>query len=128
MAQKILAIMGALLVFLGIVGFIPGVTSEAKLLGLFSAAENTLSAIHLVAGIIALLFSRFDTTKAAMLAKILGLFFAVIAVIGLIQGEAVLGLFAVNLADNLFHVALAILFLVAGLGKLTPNPDLATAA
>jgi hypothetical protein len=44
-----------------------------------------------------------------------GVVYGVVAVIGLVDGSDVLGLIPINGADNVLHVALALLGIVAGL-------------
>jgi hypothetical protein len=44
-----------------------------------------------------------------------GLVYGLVAIIGLIDGEDVLGLIPINSADNLLHIALAALGIITGL-------------
>ena len=44
-----------------------------------------------------------------------GLVYGLVAIIGLIDGEDVLGLIPINSADNLLHIALAALGILTGL-------------
>ena len=70
--------------------------------------------VHLASGL--LLLGAFRSRKAAKtVALAFGLVYAVVAVIGLIDGNDVLGIIPVNPADNILHIALAALGIIAGL-------------
>lgn len=50
--------------------------------------------------------------------KVFGLVYALVAIVGLVQGTTVGGLFGVNMADNILHVVIALAALAVGfLGK-----------
>jgi hypothetical protein len=117
MAQKILMVFGVVLVLVGILGFVPGITNDdGLLLGIF-AVDAIHNIIHLASGILAVVFARMGAAQASMFAKILGIVYAIVAVVGLLQGDSVLGIIGVNMADNILHVLLAIVFLYVGFSK-----------
>jgi hypothetical protein len=74
--------------------------------------------IHLGSGAL-LLFaaSRRDTAKAVAIA--FGATYALVALIGILDGDDVLGLIPINSADNVLHVGLALVGLLAGLVSRT---------
>ncbi len=45
---------------------------------------------------------------------VFGVVYTIVAIVGLVQGDTVLGLFAVNAAENILHVLLAVVFLAIG--------------
>lgn len=117
MAQKILMIFGVILVIVGVLGFIPGITNDdGKLLGIFTV-DTLHNIIHLASGILAIAFARMSAGQASMFAKILGIVYALVAILGLLDGSSVLGLIDVNMADNVLHVLLAVVFLYGGFSK-----------
>lgn len=78
--------------------------------------------IHLISGMVALGVAALGTYYYARLYfQVFGFVYAAVAVIGFVQGHTVLGLFAINTADNYLHVAIATASL--GLGFLTKKVD-----
>jgi hypothetical protein len=70
--------------------------------------------IHVASGLLLLAASP-KRASARAVALAFGLVYGLVAIIGLIDGEDVLGLIPVNSADNLLHIALAALGIVTGL-------------
>jgi len=70
--------------------------------------------IHVASGLVLLAASP-KRASARAVALAFGLVYGLVAVIGLIDGEDVLGLIPINSADNLLHVALAALGIITGL-------------
>jgi hypothetical protein len=70
--------------------------------------------IHLASGLVLLAASRARGSARAV-AIGFGLVYGVVAIIGIVDGSDVLGLFPVNTADNVLHVALAALGILSGL-------------
>jgi len=70
--------------------------------------------IHLLSGIFLLAMARRRrTAKTAAIA--FGVVYGLVAIIGLIDGNDVLGIIPVNPADNILHIALSALGIVTGL-------------
>ena len=70
--------------------------------------------VHLASGL--LLLAVFRNRKAAKtVALTFGVVYAIVAIIGLIDGNDVLGVIPVNGADNILHIALAALGIIAAL-------------
>ena len=72
--------------------------------------------VHLVSGIVLVLLGS-QRGSARLGATAFGLIYALVAVIGLIDANDVLGIVPVNAADNVLHVVLAVLGLIAGIGS-----------
>jgi hypothetical protein len=70
--------------------------------------------IHVASGLLLLAASP-RRASARAVAVGFGLVYGVVAIIGLVDGEDVLGLIPINSADNLLHVALAALGIITGL-------------
>ncbi len=104
-------ILGVVLVIVGLLGFF----MPSPLLGIFEV-DMLHNIIHLASGAIALVVGG-NHAMARMFLIIFGLVYAGVAVIGFLQGDTVLGLFGVNMADNLLHVAIGGVCLVVGFGS-----------
>lgn len=78
--------------------------------------------VHLISGIVLLaLASRRGRARLGAIA--FGVIYAVVAIIGLLDGNDVLGIIPVNPADNVLHVALSALGLLAGLAPRHDDRD-----
>ena len=69
--------------------------------------------VHLVSGILLLLLAS-QRGSARLGAIAFGLVYALVTIAGLIDGNDVLGTLPVNAPDNLLHIALSLLGLMAG--------------
>lgn len=109
-------IFGAVLLILGVLGFVPGASIQLEglphLFGIF-AHDATFNIVHIVTGAIGLLAASSDR-YAKWYLQIFGIIYALIAVAGFLQGDTVIGLFTVNMAGNLLHFGLSIGLLLAG--------------
>ncbi len=111
--QKLAKLFGVIVLLVGILGFVPGVTSNGHLLGIFEV--NTLhNIIHLASGILALAASMSSAKASRMFFQVFGVVYGLVTVVGFVQGNTVLGLIGVNLADNLLHLAISAFALYAG--------------
>lgn len=123
LAQLFCLIVGLTLIAVGILGFLveDGSSfslpesvegSPAELLGFtINGWENI---IHIATGAL-LLFASPKANLARTVALIFGVVYALVTVLGFIDGESVLGLFPVNTATNLLHAALSAAALLAAL-------------
>ncbi len=115
MLKKLAYVFGVVFVVIGVLGFIPGVTPDGHLLGIFDVSPLH-NIIHLLSGIAALALAGAGTKYARMYFQGFGLVYGLVTVVGFVQGTTVLGLFGVNVADNLLHLAIAAVSLYAGFG------------
>jgi hypothetical protein len=118
-AQWYCLLAGLSLLLAGIFGFVADAsfdTGDAVQGDLFLGFEvNAIhNLIHLASGLVLLAASP-KRASARIVALGFGLVYGLVAVIGLIDGTDVLGLIPVNSADNVLHIALAALGIVAGL-------------
>jgi hypothetical protein len=117
-AQIFAYLAGAVLVLVGIVGFIVDSTFETgsaingdKLLGIFEI-NGIHNIVHIASGLLLLAVApKRALAKTGVLA--FGVIYGIVTVIGLIDGETVLGLIPVNGADNVLHIALTVAALLA---------------
>jgi hypothetical protein len=121
-ARLFCLVVGATLVLVGVLGFIAesafdtgsGVQGEDFIVLEVNGWHNV---VHLLSGLFLLAFmGRHDTARIAALS--FGAIYAVVTVIGLIDGEDVIGLFPVNAADNVLHIVLTLAAFAAGLAPL----------
>ena len=104
---------GAILLLVGILGFIPGITQMNSngvnyLLGLF-AVNGIHNLVHILTGIVALaagLSGRTDYARAFFLA--FGIVYGLVTIIGFVQGTTFLGIFPVNGWDNALHLVITV--------------------
>lgn len=126
MLKKIALVWGIIFVLVGIAGFIPGITTTNSagmhlLIGLFmvGALHNI---IHLATGIVSLATSNSER-NARLYFQIFGVIYALVTIIGFIQGDTVLGLFGINMADNFLHLVITLVALYLGFGYPTTAKD-----
>ena len=121
-ARLFCVIAGATLVLVGLVGFIAesafdtgsGVDGENLIVFEVNGWHNI---VHLLSGLFLLALSgRHDSARLAALW--FGTIYGVVTLIGLIDGEDVLGLFPVNPADNVLHIVLTAAAFAAGLAPV----------
>jgi hypothetical protein len=110
---------GLALLLAGILGFLAdasfdtghGVQGDKFLVFEVNAIHNL---VHVASGLL-LLAASARRGPARGVALGFGLVYGLVAVIGLVDGEDVLGLIPINGADNILHVALAAAGVIAGL-------------
>jgi hypothetical protein len=114
-------VIGIVFVLVGLLGFV-----NNPVLGLFQV--NPLhNLIHIISGVV-LLAGAFSSLGSSMALKIIGVVYALVAILGFFAVNAdgmLLGLIPVNSADQWLHVVLAVVILVAAFGL--PDDDKAMA-
>ena len=102
-------ILGIVFIVVGILGFIPNPLVSPT--GLFMV--NTLhNIVHLASG--AVILAGVYSFGAGLGLKIIGVVYAIVAILGLIMGGDMLFGIAMNMADHWLHVVLAVVILLAG--------------
>ena len=112
MAQTLAYVFGAILVLFGVLGFVPGITNDGMLLGIFMV-DGLHNIIHLVTGLAALA-AAWGMYSNKLFFQVFGVVYALVAVLGLLMGGNILGLIMTNMADHLLHLVLAAAFLYLG--------------
>ncbi|MDV2474838.1 DUF4383 domain-containing protein [Rhodococcus zopfii] len=123
--QTAALVVGALFLLVGVLGFIPGITtdydtmtfaghhSEAMLLGVFNVSILH-NIVHLLFGVAGLAMARTVSSARAFLVGG-GVIYAVLWVYGLvIDMDSSANFVPVNTADNWLHFALAVAMIAAG--------------
>ena len=119
MVKKLANIFGIVFLAVGILGYIPGITTDSHLLGIFHV-NGMHNIVHILSGIIALWAGMTSAKAAKMYCQIFGIVYALVAVLGFMVGDGlILGLIANNSADNWLHVVIALVALYAGFSMKT---------
>lgn len=129
-AQWYCLLAGAALLLAGIFGFIAdsafdtggGIDGDKLIVFEVNGWHNI---VHLASGLL-LLAASVKRASAKTVALLFGIVYAAVAVIGLIDGETVLGLIPVNPADNILHIALSLAGIVAALASDADDRDMRT--
>lgn len=140
-AQLAALVVGIVFLLVGVLGFIPGITthydqltfaghhSEAALLGLFNVSVLH-NVVHLLFGVAGVALARTTRTARAYLVGG-GLVYAVLFVYGLVvDHDSAANFVPLNTADNWLHLALAIGMIALGsmLGRPRPGQSAGTTA
>ena len=114
MAKKYVTVLGIILVAIGVLGFVSPLTPNGNLLGIFAVSTNH-DLFYLVSGIVALVAVAGGEDYARLYAKVFGVIFGLVTVLGFMVGEGeVFSVINVNQADNVLHLAIAASALYVG--------------
>ena len=114
MVKTMAVLFGVVFLLVGILGFVPAVTKDQMLLGIFhvNAAHNV---VHLLSGAVALFCGMSSVSASRMYFRIFGVVYAAVAVMGFMMGDTLLlGLISNNTAVTWLHVAIAAVSLLLG--------------
>jgi Domain of unknown function (DUF4383) len=115
MVKTAAVLFGVVFLLVGILGFVPAVTKDQMLLGIFhvNAAHNC---VHLLSGVVALLCGMSGAGASRWYFRIFGLVYGAVAVMGYMAGgdTMLLGLISNNMADTWLHVGIAAVSLILG--------------
>ncbi len=141
-AQLYCLLAGLALLLAGIFGFIADATFDTGASGTDSEGGNADGAlqgdsflgfevngwhniVHIASGVLLLAaFSRRAAAKTVALT--FGVVYGAVAIIGLIDGNDVFGLIPVNAADNILHIALSLVGILAALASPGDRDDMRT--
>lgn len=115
MLKNLAWVFGVVFLVIGVGGFIPALTPNGHLLGLFDVSPIH-NIIHILSGVAALGLASTGEKGARTYFKVFGIVYGLVTVLGFVQGTTVLGLIGVNLADNLLHLTITAVALYAGFG------------
>jgi hypothetical protein len=96
-------------VLIGLLGFF-----NNPVLGIF-LVDPAHNIIHIISGVV-LLAGAYSSLGSSMALKIVGIVYAIIAILGffMVSNGMLLGFIAMNTADQWLHVVLAVIILLAG--------------
>jgi hypothetical protein len=124
--------LGSLLLIVGVAWWVPSLTWNGLMLGLFfSKLSHDL--VYLLAGLAGILVSLLKSTQLALwYIGILGAIAGVVALLGFLQGSTPTQLLPVNLGDNVAYALLGLIslcvFLIAWRGQVQAAIALSRAA
>jgi hypothetical protein len=113
-ARSAAVVFGILFLIVGVLGFIPNPIISP--IGYFQV-NNYHNLFHIGAGIILLIgaYASAGSFGPGMALRFVGAVYAILAVMGFFMpGNAVIGAFAMNMADHWLHTLLAVILLLAG--------------
>ena len=114
MAKSLGMLFGIVFLAVGILGFVPGVTKDEMLLGIFHV-NLVHNVVHLLSGAVFLFASMAGAGPARLWFKVFGLIYAVVAVLGFMNPNGpVLGMISNNPAVTYLHVVLAAAMILIG--------------
>lgn len=119
-------VFGIVFVAVGVLGYVPGITSDGMLLGLFMV-DGLHNIIHLVSGLAALA-AAWGLYSSRLYFQAFGVVYALVTVLGFIGGGSVLGIIMVNTADNLLHLVIAAAALYFGFAVKSASAPMPMAA
>jgi hypothetical protein len=118
MVKAAAIIFGIVFLAVGILGFVPGATTDVNgmpmLLGIFhvNTAHNF---VHIASGVVFLLCGMAGAGASRMFFKIFGIIYALVAVLGFMNPAGpLLGMISNNPATTYLHVVLAVAMLFLG--------------
>lgn len=127
MLKKVSMVFGVVFLLIGLLGFVPGITTTNSdgmqmLLGVFMV-DALHNSIHLVSGLLGLWGAMNDKYAKWYLVG-MGVVYALLAIIGFFD-TGLLGITMTNTADTWLHLVLAVALLGAGLGLKSGNDMMA---
>jgi hypothetical protein len=123
-AKTAAMVLGIVFLIVGALGFVPNPIVSPDGIFVVNAMHNW---IHIGSGIV-LLLGAYSPLGAAMALRVVGIIYAIVAVLGFVMpGDMLLGMIAMNMADHWLHVVLAIVILFAGFGLPDDTRAAATA-
>ena len=112
LVKPLTGILGLVLTIAGIAGFFVG---SGMLFGF--QIDTTHNVIHILSGVIGLAAYGSSQLASRRYLLLIGIVYAVIAIIGFTMDGNIVGMFMVNMADNWLHAVLATACLVVSLGS-----------
>jgi hypothetical protein len=114
MVKAAAIIFGIVFLAVGILGFVPGVTTNDMLLGIFMV-NAAHSVVHIASGIIFLIAGMASAGASRMWFRIFGVVYALVAILGFMTPNGMLlGMISNNVADTWLDVILAVAMLFLG--------------
>ena len=121
MIKTLAWVFGIVFIVIGVLGFFPSLTPGGLLFGIFSV-DVMHNVVHLVSGVLAILAAWGTGSYARLYFKVFGVVYALVTIIGFIQGDTILGLMMVNTADNVLYLVIAAVALWAGFASSAEAP------
>jgi hypothetical protein len=113
--KKIAVVFGVVFIAVGLLGWVPALNPDGKLLGIFEVnpAHNL---VHLATGIVALIAGIASDKASKLFFQVFGVIYGLVAILGFVSSGPLLGIVANNGADSVLHVIIAVVALYLGFG------------
>ena len=112
MLKKAAWVFGIVFVLIGVLGYIPGITTEDsdgmhRLLGIFMV-DGTHNVVHLLSGVLALIAAQRESWSRIYF-QVFGIVYALVTILGFAGGSPtkVFGFLQANTADHFLHLVIA---------------------
>ena len=114
MLRKCSKIFGILMILIGVLGFVPGITEKEMFLGMFRV-HVLLNFIHLATGLLAYFVGRMGVKPTRVLFQVLGVFYAIFGILGFAHAhKPMFKVVAHNMADSWLHIVIAVFCIFMG--------------
>jgi hypothetical protein len=113
-------VFGAVLLLIGLLGFVPGITTNGMLMGIFQV-DALHNIVHILTGAAALAIAMTRESYIRLFYQVFGVVYALVTVLGFLTGQGLAVLLPVNMADNLLHVAITAFALYFGFVHKEPG-------
>lgn len=124
MLRKTAQLFGIILILLGILGFVPGITTNGYLFGIFHV-NLVHNLIHLATGVIALFVAMKSESASRSYFQVFGIIYGIVAILGLFYRDRyIFGVVANNIPDVVLHFAITAVALYLGFARrrtITPT-------
>lgn len=70
----------------------------------------------MASGAVAIIAALVSEGASSIYFKVFGLVYGLVTVVGFVQGDTVLGIISINMADNILHLVIAVAALAIGFG------------
>lgn len=106
-------LLGVILVIIGVLGLLGGIGGIFGQNGIF-VTNTGHDLVHLITGLILIIVAAKSESSIAMILKIFGVIYILVALLGFVTNSPLLGFIAVNSAGNILHLIIGIITLWAG--------------
>ena len=108
MVTKAAKLFGYVFLAIGVLGFVPGITTDNHLLGIFHV-DALHNVIHLASGAVALWAASAGPATARRYFQIFAFVYGLVTLLGLLAGDDdILGVLANNMADVVLHLLITV--------------------
>jgi len=120
MGKKFALIFGWVFLIIGILGFIPNPIVGLRVDTIFFT-DTPHNIVHIISGLVFLFVAYKASSKSAMTLKVFGVVYLLVTILGFFSVNdtsgvgSILGVMAINTADNWLHVVLGLGALLAGI-------------
>lgn len=109
-------IFGIIMTIIGILGFIPEMTPNGLLGGIFRV-NPPHNWIHILTGVVSLICGINSERASRLFFQVFGIIYGLVAIMGFFYGEEpILGIIAHNMADTILHLIITAFSLYLGFG------------